>query len=51
MDLAWVRDIRDQCRSAGVPLFVKQLEIAGKVVTDARLFPPDLQIQDFPITM
>lgn len=24
-DLAWIRSIRDQCRSAGVPVFVKQL--------------------------
>jgi protein gp37 len=25
MDLAWARDIRDQCRNAGVPFFLKQL--------------------------
>lgn len=24
-DIAWIRSIRDQCRAAGVPLFVKQL--------------------------
>lgn len=24
-DLAWIRSIRDQCRAAGVPVFVKQL--------------------------
>lgn len=47
-DLDWVRDVRDQCSAAGVPLFVKQLEIAGKVTTDIRMFPEDLQIQEFP---
>lgn len=46
--LEWLRSIRDQCRDAGVPLFVKQLEIAGRVVKDVEQFPEDLQIQEFP---
>jgi protein gp37 len=25
MDLSWARDLRDQCKSAGVPFFLKQL--------------------------
>ena len=47
-NLEWVRSIRDQCKAAGVPFFVKQLEIDGKVSTDVTTFPEDLQIQEFP---
>ena len=47
-NLDWVRSIRDQCRAAGVPLFVKQLELGGRVVKDVEQFPEDLQIQEFP---
>jgi len=32
MDLDWVRSLRDQCCAAGVPLFLKQAEIDGKLV-------------------
>ncbi len=32
MELDWVRDIRDQCQDAGVPLFFKQAKIDGKIV-------------------
>lgn len=30
--IEWVRDLRDQCVAAGVPLMVKQLEAGGRVV-------------------
>ena len=30
--IEWVRNLRDQCVSAGVPFFLKQAEINGKVV-------------------
>lgn len=46
--LDWVRDLRDQCADAGVPFFVKQLEIDGVVTADVFRFPKDLQIQQFP---
>lgn len=46
--LEWVRDLRDQCKRWHVPLFVKQLEIDGKVTTDVSKFPEDLRIQEFP---
>jgi len=46
--LEWVRDLRDQCKAAGVAFFVKQLEIDGNVTTDINQFPEDLRIQEFP---
>lgn len=48
MDLDWVRSIRDQCRAAGVLLFVKQLRLEGKLVKDMAEFPSDLQIRESP---
>lgn len=41
-------DIVKQCECAGVPVFVKQLDIGGKVVHDINQFPKDLQIRQFP---
>ena len=41
MDPDWVRDIRDQCRTAGVALYVKQM--AGKAP-----IPQDLMIREWP---
>lgn len=32
MDLDWARVLRDQCQAAGVPFFLKQAEIDGKLV-------------------
>lgn len=46
--LEWVELIVRQCREAGVPVFVKQLEIAGKLVKDINKFPPELQIRQVP---
>ena len=31
-DLAWARSIKEQCQAAYVPLFIKQLEVDGKIV-------------------
>lgn len=47
--LEWVRDIVEQCKSAGVAVFVKQLDIDGKLVKDISYFSKDLQIQEFPL--
>jgi len=56
LELDWVRDIRDQCRRAGVALFVKQLGTAwarehkggdGKGAALHR-WPEDLRIQEMP---
>lgn len=46
--LEWVRSLRDQCKRWHVPIFIKQLEIDGKVTTDISKFPENLQIQEFP---
>jgi protein gp37 len=47
-NIEWVRDLVAQCRAAGVAVFVKQLEINGRVETDPRKWPEDLRIQEFP---
>jgi len=47
-DNAWAADIVRQCRDAQVPVFVKQLRIDGRLVTDPGQFPPDLQIRQLP---
>lgn len=46
--LEWVRNIRDQCKTANVPLFIKQLNINGKVEHDINKFPEDLRIREMP---
>jgi len=46
--LEWVRNVRDQCKAAGVPVFIKQLDINGKVEHDINKFPEDLRIRQFP---
>jgi protein gp37 len=38
----WARDVRDQCRAAGVPLFMKQMSRRAPI-------PPDLLICEFPL--
>lgn len=48
MKLEWVRDLRDQCKKAGVAFFVKQLSVDGKVTDDVSKFPEDLRIQEYP---
>lgn len=45
-DMGWVRDLRDQCKAAGVPLFIKQLQIDGKFTSDISKFPEDLRIRE-----
>ena len=37
MDLDWARDLRDQCQTAGVPFFLKQAHINGKLVKMPKL--------------
>ena len=45
-DLAWARSIRDQCKAAGVPFFMKQ-DAGPKPGMRGRI-PDDLWIQEFP---
>lgn len=44
----WVRQIVHQCRALGIKVFVKQLDIDGKCVTDINKFPEDLRIRQVP---
>jgi protein gp37 len=41
MDANWARDLREQCRKASVPFFMKQMAKGAYI-------PPDLQIRQFP---
>lgn len=41
MNPDWARDIRDQCKAAGVPYFMKQMSGGAPI-------PEDLQIHEFP---
>lgn len=44
----WIRSIAFQCEAGRTPLFVKQLELNGKVAKDLNVFPPDLKIRMWP---
>ena len=55
MELRWVRDLRDQCQTAGVPLFVKQLGSCWAAQNgqrdkggDISLWPADLRVRELP---
>lgn len=46
--IEWVESIVEQCFAANVPVFVKQLDIGGKCVTDINKFPEHLRIRQVP---
>lgn len=46
--IGWVRDIVGQCKAASVPVFVKQLNIDGRVSKDMAEWPEDLRVRQFP---
>ena len=46
--IEWVESIVEQCLAANVPVFVKQLDIGGKCITDINKFPAHLQIRQVP---
>lgn len=49
MDVEWARSVMQQCKSAGVPFFMKQGSKANWAnFNDFDSFPPDLQIRQFP---
>jgi protein gp37 len=41
MDLAWARDLRDQCAAAGIAFFMKQVDKVKQI-------PPDLMVRQWP---
>lgn len=46
--IEWVESIVGQCLAANVPVFVKQLDIGGKCVTDISKFPAHLRVRQVP---
>lgn len=46
--MEWAYGIATQCRTAGVPFFVKQLDLGGRLVADLAEFPYDLRIREYP---
>jgi protein gp37 len=46
--LEWIESIIDQCDAAGVKVFVKALEIGGKVSKDINDFPQKLRRRELP---
>ena len=46
--IEWVEGIVAQCQAANVPVWVKQLEIGGKVTGEVNAFPPHLRLREWP---
>jgi len=44
----WMIDVVEQCRAAGTPCFVKQVDMGGRVCTDITKFPKALQVRELP---
>jgi protein gp37 len=48
MKTEWALELRHHCAEAGIPFFMKQMEVGGKVTSDLSLFPAELQVREFP---
>jgi protein gp37 len=48
MHIDWVRKLRDDCVSAGVPIFIKQLHINGKLSKNMAEWPEEFKIRQLP---
>jgi len=48
MKLEWARNIVEQCKAAGVKIWIKQIEINGKIEKDMNKFPEDLKLRQWP---
>lgn len=48
MKLEWAVDLVGQCKAAGVPCFVKQIEVKGKVSHDPAEWPEELRVREYP---
>lgn len=44
----WARGVRDYCRDAAVPLFIKQIHVDGKISRNPIEWPEDLRIRELP---
>jgi protein gp37 len=47
-EIEWVEEIVETCQSCNVPVFVKQLDLNGKLEKDINKFPEHLQIRQVP---
>jgi protein gp37 len=47
-DLEWVREVVGIVREAGNPVWVKQLEVGGKVSNNPSEWPEDLRVRELP---
>lgn len=45
---AWAEGLANQCKDAGVPFFLKQMELNGKVAKDISNFPAAIQAREWP---
>ena len=48
MQIEWALDLVRQCKAAGVPVFVKQLSINGKVNHNPDEWPEELRVREYP---
>ena len=46
--IEWVRAILSQCRAVGIPVFIKQLHINGKLSKNMAEWPEDLRVREYP---
>jgi protein gp37 len=47
-DLKWVLDLKNQCEDAEIPLFIKKLEVNGKLTSNMAEWPPPLRVRQYP---
>jgi protein gp37 len=45
----WARSLIEQFQAARRPVFMKQMEIGGRVTGDPNRFPEDLRVRQFPV--
>ncbi len=46
--IEWIINIVQQCKEAGIPVFVKQIHLNGKLVKDINQFPQEVRYREFP---
>lgn len=47
--IKWIEYIIDQCKRSKTPVWIKQINIDGKVIDDINQFPEHLRIRQFPL--
>jgi protein gp37 len=46
--IEWIEDLANQCKTAGVAVFIKQIPINGRVSKKMSEWPEDLQVREWP---